>query len=137
MSRTKFTAVLVVIAATFLALFASTATASAATNTTAAATATATFHGITITVKSDNGATPQIREASCVGRPNWFHLYTIDGDTCFGFTGTAYLAYNDTYNWCWGNNYGYLNYVYPDPDGYYDVTSITIQGWSGNGSCPV
>jgi hypothetical protein len=135
MLRYRFRAAFVVIAALF-AIFGSAAAASAATGTTTANTASVMVHEVTMTAKSDNGVKPNIAEASCVGRPTWVHLYTTAGDYCYGFTGTAYLAFNDTYAVCWGNNGGNLHY-YVLSNGDIDVTSVTITGWSGSNGCPL
>ena len=137
MSRYRIRTALVVLATAFFALFGSTAAASASTSTTTTAnTATSTFHGVTLTVTSANGVTPNITEQSCVGRDEWVHLYTTGGDLCFGFVGTMSVSSNDTYAWCWGNNNASYRYA-PLANGDRNVTSVTIYGWSGNATCPV
>ena len=138
---------LAVLSTAFLAVFASVGPASAATSTTTGPlagvqvsthgdTETVTYHSFKITMKATGVAKPQIQVASCSGRPNWVHLYTSTGDICFGFTGTAYLTYNDSYGYCWGNNYGTIKWNWLS-NGDLDFTSVTINGWSGNATCPL
>jgi hypothetical protein len=113
----------------------------------APATAQTSSHSRT----ADVSARPLIQGVGCnSSTTHWVHVYMDAGTWCYGFTGTWNFGVNNTFEVCSGNNYGTLEYYFPDVNSYFtwrfvpgsyklfsDVKLIyvTITGWSGSDTC--
>ena len=126
-------------------------TAMAATGQTGATHGGEATNGAATTIEQKEGCSP--------GTSTWFHVGDGAGrtDICYGYTGTynnpdwAFTSY------CGGNNYGWIEYQYPDSSGttkvafhqgttyaqipgtnIFDpafITAVHISGWSGSDTC--
>jgi hypothetical protein len=129
--------------------------ANASTNAPAGvSTVSAAQHVTTLAV------TPNITRANCTSNTShWVHVYTLSGTWwCVGYKGTYSGPRAWEYAICFGNNLGYI-YGYDEYHNYlrfnftigytgnviffsglagsqFYITSITITGWTGSGTCP-